>query len=197
VPLFVVVLAFIGGAVSLSRRIPEYQRRSEPGYVPTDREPAMLPFQARENVVFQVMQLTSAPFLAMATWYIVSPATVAAAAGLAFGTGFASEPLLLMIRGMVEGIRPEGSRIPAPMARDLKGVVLRKADRTPVTGAQVTLTLQGDPEQRVLATDAKGEFVFANVKAGKVTLTAVDADAVSATQDVTIGDRPASVELQL
>jgi hypothetical protein len=111
VPFFVIVLAFIGGAVSLSRRIPEYQRRSELHYVPNEKEPAMQPFQAREHVVFQIMQLTSAPFLAMATWYVVSPSTVASAACLAFGTGFASEPLLLMIRGMVEGIRPEGARI--------------------------------------------------------------------------------------
>jgi hypothetical protein len=115
VPLFVIVLAFIGGAVSLSRRIPEYQRRSSPGYVPSvaagatsagtaDQPQSAL--EARESVVFQIMQLVSAPFLAVATWYVVTPTTLAAAAGLAFGTGFASEPLLLMIRGMVDGLRP-------------------------------------------------------------------------------------------
>jgi hypothetical protein len=107
VPLFVIVLAFIGGAVSLSRRIPEYQRRSSPGYVATaGGDPPLSELQARESVVFQIMQLVSAPFLAVATWYAVTPTTLAAAAGLAFGTGFASEPLLLMIRGMVDGLRP-------------------------------------------------------------------------------------------
>ena len=115
VPLFVVVLAFVGGAVSLSRRIPEYQRRSDPKYDPLPNEPRMAAHQARESVVFQIMQLVSAPFLALATWYIVSPTTIAAAAGLAFATGFLSEPLLLMIRGMVEGIRPAATRLsPAP-----------------------------------------------------------------------------------
>jgi hypothetical protein len=110
VPLFVIVLAFVGGAVSLSRRIPEYQRRSHPAYESTEREVKMQDFQAREAVVFQIMQLVSAPFLAMATWYIFAPATMGAASLLAFGTGFASEPLLLMVRGMIEGIRPEGTR---------------------------------------------------------------------------------------
>lgn len=112
VPFFVLVLAFVGGAVSLSRRIPEYQRRLHPDYqpAPTDKEGKMQPFEAREYVVFQVMQLVSAPFLAVATWYIVTPSGLSSAATLAFGTGFASEPLLLMIRGLVEGIKPEASR---------------------------------------------------------------------------------------
>ena len=95
VPFFVLVMAFIGGAVSLSRRIPEYQRRLHPNYIPTDKECRMRPFEAREVVVFQIMQLISAPFLAVATWFIVSPMSLTAAATLAFGTGFASEPLLL------------------------------------------------------------------------------------------------------
>ncbi len=118
VPLFVVVLAYVGGAVSLSRRIPEYQRRTDESYgaIPHANEPKLAPFEAREHVVFQIMQLVSAPFLALATWYIVSPSTLASAAVLAFGTGFASEPILLMIRGMVEGIRPAATRPASPPA---------------------------------------------------------------------------------
>ena len=119
VPFFVLVLAFVGGAVSLSRRIPEYQRRLHPDYKPepADKETKMKEFQAREYVVFQVMQLVSAPFLAVATWYIVTPSGLSTAATLAFGTGFASEPLLLMIRGLVEGIKPEASR-PKPQGQN-------------------------------------------------------------------------------
>lgn len=119
VPLFVVVLAFIGAAVSLSRRIPEYQRRSEGDYKATEAEPAMAAFQARESVVFQIMQLVSAPFLALTTWYIVGPTTLAGAVGLAFITGFLSEHVLLMIRGMAEGIRPATTRTTQPpVSRD-------------------------------------------------------------------------------
>lgn len=116
VPLFVVVLAYIGGAVSLSRRIPEYQRRAHKNYQPTESEPAMEAFQARESVVFQIMQLVSAPFLALTSWYIVGPTTLANAVGLAFITGFLSEHVLLMIRGMAEGIRPALTRTAQPPA---------------------------------------------------------------------------------
>jgi hypothetical protein len=121
VPFFVLVMSFIGGAVSLSRRIPEYQRRLNPAYTGTPEQCKMREFEAREAVVFQIMQLISAPFLAIATWYIISPSSLAAASTLAFGTGFASETLLLMIRGLVSGIRPENSRFPPADASQAPG----------------------------------------------------------------------------
>lgn len=125
-PLYVVVLAFIGGAISLSRRLPEYQRRSSdqscaqtaaatpPNAKPAPGNEPLTAVQVREGIVFQLMQLCSAPFLALATWHMFDPSTVASATVLAFGTGFASEHLLLTVRGMIEGIRPEGSRLSKP-----------------------------------------------------------------------------------
>ena len=97
------------------RRIPEFQRRMHLRDVATDKERKLQAFQARACVVFQIMQLVSARFLAVATWFIVGPASLTSAAMLAFRTGFASEPLLLMIRGWVEGIRP-GSSVTKPAA---------------------------------------------------------------------------------
>jgi hypothetical protein len=197
IPFFVVVLAFIGGAVSLSRRIPEYQRRADRHYVATDKEPAMKAFQAREAVVFQIMQLTSAPFLAMATWYIVSPATLAAAAGLAFGTGFASEPLLLMIRGMVDGLRPEGARPSAPPKVELRGKVVEGDARLPSQNATLTLSIPNNDSPRTALTDAKGEFVFAGVEVGCVVrLTAEKADK-RVERELTVADKLPPIELQL
>ena len=157
VPYFVLVLAYVGGAVSLSRRIPEYQRRLHPDYTSTADEPAMRPFEARESVVFQIMQLVSAPFLAIATWFIVSPMTLAAAATLAFGTGFASEPLLLMIRGLVKGIRPETTRPPATAAGavPLKGKVLPVAGQTLPAGLELVVRAEG--ENAVVARIPVGE----------------------------------------
>ena len=201
VPLFVVVLAFIGGAVSLSRRIPEYQRRSEKGYVPTANEPAMLPFQARESVVFQIMQLVSAPFLAMATWYIVSPTTIAVAAGLAFGTGFASEPLLLMIRGMVEGIRPAGSTSTPGTSTvndmiDLNGVVL-SSDGAPISMAEVLLSRENSSERRVSTTGEKGTFFFANVEPGTVHLRSTSGSLTAELTLTVTSKAPNPIELTL
>jgi hypothetical protein len=197
VPLFVIVLAFIGGAVSLSRRIPEYQRRSEPGYASTAAEPAMQPFQARESVVFQIMQLVSAPFLAMATWYIVSPTTIAVAAGLAFGTGFASEPLLLMIRGMVEGIRPAGAAPKSPKEGVAVTGVVRDADKQPVADVDVGLQVDQTKEKRIVTTNAEGRFAFAAVQPGSVRLS-VSTPTGKAEQMLMVTEQaPAPVELVL
>jgi len=150
-------------------------------------EPAMLPFQARESVVFQIMQLVSAPFLAMATWYIVSPTTIAVAAGLAFGTGFASEPLLLMIRGMVEGIRPAATpkltatgdgirpattdKPPTAGSVAITGLVV-DSDQKPVKEASVSLHNAQRNDSRSATSDGSGRFEFPGVQPGNVTLTA-------------------------
>ena len=186
VPLFVLVMSFIGGAVSLSRRVPEYQRRLNPDYKGTLEQCNMREFEVREAVVFQIMQLISAPFLAIATWYIVSPSTLAAAATLAFGTGFASESLLLMIRGLLNGIRPENMRFPPTPAENLanpvpvvpkpgpvvpKGLVLPLANE-PLPEA-LTLALRADGDAAVLeqlAVAPGGQFAFAPRDPGRYRL---------------------------
>ena len=116
VPFYVVFLAFIGGAVSLSRRIPEHQKCSEEGYRTTWEPPAlapMQPYEVREAVVFQIMQLISAPFIALTAFWVVAPNSLAAGIGLAFVSGFASETILLLIRGFVDGVRPQNAPVPA------------------------------------------------------------------------------------
>ena len=186
VPFFVLVMSFIGGAVSLSRRVPEYQRRLNPDYKGTLEQCNMREFEVREAVAFQIMQLISAPFLAIATWYIVSPSTLASAATLAFGTGFASESLLLMIRGLVNGIRPENMRFPPTPARNpvnpdpvapkpgpavLKGVVLPLANE-PLPEA-LTLALRADGDDAVLeqlAVAPDGRFAFSARDPGRYRL---------------------------
>jgi hypothetical protein len=114
VPFYVVLLAFIGGAVSLARRIPEYQKRSVKGYVPSPKQPALMDLEVREVVVFQVMQLISAPLIAVVAFYALSPSTMSSAIGLAFLSGFASELILLQIRGVVEGLQPHVTAVTNP-----------------------------------------------------------------------------------
>jgi hypothetical protein len=43
VPLYSVILALIGGAISISRRVPEIQKRSENDYVGNDKERKLQP----------------------------------------------------------------------------------------------------------------------------------------------------------
>ena len=81
VPFYVVVFAYIGGIVNLTRRLPEYQKRSACDYVSTPAEPKLLTIEAREFVVFQLMQLLSSPFVAMVAYYALEPKSIASAVG--------------------------------------------------------------------------------------------------------------------
>ena len=186
VPFFVLVMSFIGGAVSLSRRIPEYQRRLNRAYIGTLEQCKMREFEVREAVVFQIMQLISAPFLAIATWFIISPSSLAAASILAFGTGFASETLLLIIRGLVNGIRPENSRFQPPVAAPgaapappaptgtLAGKVLPVAGQPLPAGLELEVRVDGETAVLArLAVGADGKFNTDTLAARRYTLTPV------------------------
>jgi hypothetical protein len=100
VPLYVIVLALIGSAVSMTRRVPEYQRRA------MNTQDPLTNVQAREYLVFEIMQVVSAPLIAVTVYYIVKPDTPVTSVLLGFGSGFASEPILLMIRNLVEKLSP-------------------------------------------------------------------------------------------
>lgn len=162
VPMYVVILAFVGGAVSLSRRIPEYQKRSDPAFRGTEQQTSLAAVDAREVVVFQIMQLLSAPFIAMSAYYIVGPSTLATAVGLAFACGFASEPILLMIRGIITGIRPEGSRIQTSERHAIQGTVA-SADGVAVAGAAIAVA---ELPMFSANTDVTGHYVVPDLSDG-------------------------------
>lgn len=134
VPFYVVLIAFIGGAVSLARRIPEYQKRSGAFYVPTSKQPELKPLEVREVVVFQVMQLISAPLIAVVAFYALSPSTMSAAIGLAFLSGFASELVLLQIRGVVEGLQPHVTAMTNPVNEPLPPTKTDVTSPDPIPG---------------------------------------------------------------
>lgn len=117
VPLPFVIVALFGGAVSLSRRVPEIQKRSEPGFPGSVAEPAIDARQAREELVFQIMQFASAPLIAITAYQVVEPTSQAGAVALAFLAGFGSETILLMIRGVANGLQPRNvlPGLPAPV----------------------------------------------------------------------------------
>ena len=120
VPLYVIVLALLGSAVSMTRRVPEYQRRA------MDAQEALTNVKAREDLVFQIMQVVSAPLIAITVYYILKPSTPTESAVLGFGSGFASEPILLMIRSLVEKLSPAetAKQTPVSIRVDPPSVVL-------------------------------------------------------------------------
>ena len=162
VPLFVVVLALIGGAVSISRRIPEFQRRNDRNYVPTIDEPSMPAFRVREAVVFQIMQLVSAPFLAIATLQVIEPNNLASASTLAFATGFFSETILYMIRGMVNGLKPELTKVAGAAMVNLTGRVAWEGEPADTGWDQIRIELRpaAGGEWRSVAVKEDGAFVI-------------------------------------
>ena len=101
VPLYAIVLSLMGAAVSMTRRVPEFQRRLSPG------DPEYITFdQAREGLVFQIMQVASAPLIAVTAYYVVDPGSRASTIALSFASGFSSETVLLLIRAILEKMRP-------------------------------------------------------------------------------------------
>jgi len=110
VPLYFVVLSLMGAAVGMTRRVPEYQRR----YLKEDENPPdakiyekrprkwITANMLRESLVFQIMQVVSAPLIAIAAYYLIKPDQVGATVAIGFAAGFASEPILMAIRNMAE-----------------------------------------------------------------------------------------------
>ena len=102
IPLYVVVLSLMGASVSMTRRVPEFQRRLSPG------DPEYITYgKAREGLVFQIMQVASAPMIAMTVYYVIDPGSRATTIILAFASGFSSETILLLIRAFLEKLQPE------------------------------------------------------------------------------------------
>ncbi len=112
VPLYVVVLAVFGGAVGMSRRVPEIQRGAAASAKHEDR--AISAIEARERVVFQIMQVLSAPLIAIAAFAGFEPDTMTAAVLIGFISGFASETILVKLRQAGEAVvgKPPAPKTP-------------------------------------------------------------------------------------
>ena len=109
VPLYVVILSLMGSAVSMTRKVPEYQRRT------LDPKDLLTNAQAREYLVFQIMQVLSAPLIVVTAYYLFAPANPGQSVLLGFASGFASEPLLLAIRSLAEKLKPAETAVPSPI----------------------------------------------------------------------------------
>jgi hypothetical protein len=146
VPLYAIVLSLMGAAVSMTRRVPEYQRRATPG------DPDSISYdKAREMLVFQIMQVTSAPLIALTIYYLVDPGSRASTIVLSFAAGFSSETVLLVIRAALEKLQPGQAGQPpanaitvAPTRLDFGAVPVNQSSKRPVVlnnPGPVTLTV--------------------------------------------------------
>ncbi|AQH03808.1 hypothetical protein A9R05_32960 (plasmid) [Burkholderia sp. KK1] len=186
VPFYVVLLALVGAAVSLTRRIPEYQKRSERTFIATSDVSALTLLETREVVVFQIMQLISAGFIAIVAFYALAPNSMSTAIALAFMSGFSSELILLQIRSIVEGLQPKTTKPVSAGIADAKGSIegtVTDASGQPVSDARVTI--DGHEGFKAL-TDAAGRYLLSGVQPGEYTVTATVSDATRRVK-VTVG----------
>jgi hypothetical protein len=163
VPLYFVIVALMGGAVSLLRRVPEIQRRSEHDYVGTEKEPKLSPGEVRERLGFQIIQFISAPLIAVAAYHAIGPESRTASVALGFTSGFASESILLMIRGVVEGIKPQSVTQQAAKGT-VSGTVVAHATKQPISNAE--LAIIGQPALKTKS-DSNGLFVIHDIPVGE------------------------------
>lgn len=193
IPMYIVDLALLGAIINIVRRLPEYQKRTHADFVATDSETPLQPYETRDFVVFQLLQLLSAPLLAMVAFYALAPHSLAAAVGIAFGAGLFSEALLLRIRAVIEG-PDETPTAAAPQATTgaVRVVASAAAGGAPVPQAQVVLT-RASAKQALGSglTDQNGVINFKDVLAGdvhvEVTSSAPDAHSASADGNVVAG----------
>jgi hypothetical protein len=141
VPLYLIVISLLGGAVSMTRRVPEIQRlatayifiedhrrnllvsENSPEQPTADNddvilhspgaailhagESAISPEIARERFVFQILQVASAPVIAVVAFELFAPASVALCVGIAFVSGFTSEQVLASVRVFADKAIPK------------------------------------------------------------------------------------------
>lgn len=178
-PYYIVLLSFLGASIALTRRIPELQKRSEPGYEGTIAEPRFDFRTVREATVFQIMQLITAPFVAMVAYYAISPNSPASGIAVGFLSGFSSELVLLQIRGVVEGLFPKSITKTTDSSAKTGNVVGRVTyyDKDPNgkgeverPAANASIQLSGGDYKDV--TDSNGRYALAEVPFGSRVLTA-------------------------
>jgi len=163
VPLYFIVLALLGGAISLTRRVPEYQKRSAENYQAIDnaRESFMSYEQVRESLAFQIIQFISAPLIAIVAYQLIEPTNQAGVVVLGFIAGFSSEVILKMIRQLTNKMTPEKMDLSTPTG-SIAGLVTKNG--AGMAGAKVTLV---GVKRLSVETNEKGHFLIKNTPAGE------------------------------
>lgn len=182
VPLQFIVIALAGGAISLSRRVPEVQKKSETYdyavprairharslHVPAVVRPELSGADVRQDLVFQIVQFVSAPWVAAVAFQVIEPESAGTSAGLAFMCGFGSEAVLKWIKSIGDSIgrhRSELAGVPAIASATgaIYGVV--NSDGKPQRGIPVRVD-SAPPGTGITYTDKDGLYFLPSIQAG-------------------------------
>jgi hypothetical protein len=139
IPFYVIMLSLFGAAINITRRVPEIQKDSVVRHLPGDEDVSVMEAfvrapaavfatphtyqndkqaegaaEIRESAIKEFMYLLSAPFLAVAVYYLLqvsadeisTPVLVV----MAFATGLTSDRITLAIRNFARGRLPEARK---------------------------------------------------------------------------------------
>lgn len=172
VPSLMIVLAIVGAAVNLMRRVPEVQKRAHVDFMGTEKETRLEPCEAREFVAFQILQLISAPFIAMVAFYVVAPQSLPSAIALSFVSGLFSEGVLLRIRALVEGPEKTVTQAAAQPMAELQ-ITAKDPAGAPVPGALVSIyAMPSGKKVNEALSDARGVVSLKGVPVGTLRISA-------------------------
>jgi hypothetical protein len=165
VPLYVIVLSLMGAAVSMTRRVPEYQERLIPGM-----PDSITKEEARQYFVFQVMQVISAPMIAIAAYHLIEPDTPKVSVLLGFISGFASETILLHILAAARKLTPSAPSLPAPAVSLSASMLNFGEQRVHTTSAPQVIIVTNSGTARLAIGEITHTDEFAHTLSGSSTL---------------------------
>jgi hypothetical protein len=182
IPFYVILVSIMGAAVSLSRRLPEYQRQAAIDDLQTDHLTLAV---AKERVVFELMQLVSAPLIVVAAFAAVTPTSPGVAIVLAFATGFASESILCLIRGVTDGLKPaSASKQSRPETVESGKILVTVTDVNGKPLKDAAISVEGYPKLDK-TTNESGKAMLPGVPVGSL-IVKVSLDGKSETRTITV-----------
>lgn len=192
IPLFFIIMALMGGSISLTRRLPELQKQAGSEHIATQQQPKLTQYEFREHLIFQMVQYISAPFLAILAYYLIEPGNITNSVVLAFTAGFASETILLMVRSIANKITPGSGE--ALQYGAIAGVITIQDGAA--KKAEVFLT---ELPQIHSIIDEQGFYVLSNVPVGEhsISVKSLDTDAILKKDTVKIERAQAIVKKNL
>ncbi|NBQ68852.1 MAG: carboxypeptidase regulatory-like domain-containing protein [Nitrosomonadaceae bacterium] len=192
IPLYFIILALMGGSISLTRRLPELQKQAGAEHIATEQQPKLTQYEFREHLIFQMVQYISAPLLAILAYYLIEPGNITNSVVLAFTAGFASETILLMVRSIANKITPGSGE--ALQYGAIAGVITIQ-DGAPKK-AEVFLT---ELPQIHSIIDEQGFYVLSNVPVGEhsISVKSLETDAILKKDTVKIERAQAIVKKNL
>ncbi|SDW41068.1 carboxypeptidase-like regulatory domain-containing protein [Nitrosomonas oligotropha] len=192
IPLYFIILALMGGSISLTRRLPELQKQAGAEHIATEQQPKLSQYEFREHLIFQMVQYISAPLLAILAYYLIEPGNITNSVVLAFTAGFASETILLMVRSIANKITPGSGE--ALQYGAIAGVVTIQD----AAGKKAEVFLTELPQIHSI-TDEQGFYVLSNVPVGEhsISVKSIDNEAILKKDTVKIERAQAIVKKNL